>query len=154
MEDDSQDPSDPRTDSDIMGEVSFSPEEEGEVEQRSIVSIFPPASTSEPETTKIPLGRAFPKAKSRKNQGPTSTEMRGSLNQQSALFARQLDNELKSTENVATVVQSKIWEVDFEILHLTAYDILSSVALHALQLHKRVEDPPEGQVAIYKLTMQ
>ncbi|KAL2549364.1 Uncharacterized protein Fot_10894 [Forsythia ovata] len=68
-EDDSHNPSDLRTDSDISGEVQSSLERDGEVEQRSKIAIYPPASTSEPEITRIHLGRALPKEKSKKKQG-------------------------------------------------------------------------------------
>ncbi|KAL2520274.1 hypothetical protein Fot_24197 [Forsythia ovata] len=75
-EDDSQNPSDLRTDSEIRSEVSFSPERKGEVEHMPTFAIYPSTSTSEPKTTKIPLCRALPKAKSKKKHGPAPTEMR------------------------------------------------------------------------------
>ncbi|KAL2500989.1 hypothetical protein Fot_34837 [Forsythia ovata] len=43
--------------------------------------------------------------------------MRGSLNQRSAYFARQLDNELMSTANAAAVDLSKIQEADLEMVN-------------------------------------
>ncbi|KAL2455066.1 hypothetical protein Adt_47461 [Abeliophyllum distichum] len=79
--------------------------------------------------------------------------MRSSLNQQSVPTARQLDDELTLSMNAAAVVQIKIREVNLEVLQL-AYDIFSFVGLHVLYPHERTDDPLEGHVAIYELSMQ
>ncbi|KAL2473277.1 hypothetical protein Fot_49013 [Forsythia ovata] len=116
-----------------MGETQSSPDHDEEVTQRPTVALFPPASTSKPATTKIPFGRALPKAKSRKKQGPAPMEMRGSLYQRGVPSAHQLDDELTSSTNAAVVVQSKIRDADMEVLRL-AYDIPVSIRLHAPNL--------------------
>ncbi|KAL2473363.1 Uncharacterized protein Fot_49099 [Forsythia ovata] len=114
-----------------MGEMQSSPDRDEEVTQRPTVALFPPASTSKP--AKLPFGRALPKAKSRKKQGPAPTEMRGSLYQRGVPSACQLDDELTSSTNAAVVVQSKIRDADMEVLRL-AYDIPVSIHLHAPNL--------------------
>ncbi|KAL2538410.1 hypothetical protein Fot_19801 [Forsythia ovata] len=84
---DSQNPSDPCTDSEIRDEVLSSSKGHGKFDQRLTFAFFPPASTRELEITKIPFGSTLPKAKSKKKQGPTPPEKRDYLDHMKAHVA-------------------------------------------------------------------
>ncbi|KAL2461487.1 hypothetical protein Adt_44907 [Abeliophyllum distichum] len=79
--------------------------------------------------------------------------MRALLSNRDAPVALFLDEELSSSATEASIISNKIRETNLEALQL-AYDILSTVHLRAPQSHERVDNPPEGYIAIYEPVMQ
>ncbi|KAL2497627.1 hypothetical protein Adt_23177 [Abeliophyllum distichum] len=117
---------------------------EEDVDQR------PPASTRGKGRNSV----ALPKAKVRRGSGNAEVpEMRGLLGKRDAPAAQRLDEELKRSVTKASMVCSKITEKDLEDIRLS-YDILVLAMLRVLYPEERVDDPPEGFIAIYKSAMQ
>ncbi|KAL2517535.1 Uncharacterized protein Adt_13782 [Abeliophyllum distichum] len=79
--------------------------------------------------------------------------MRGSLVKRDAPATKVLDEDLRRSATEASMARSRITAEELGDLRLF-YDIPASVILRAPGLEERVDDPPEGFVAIYEPEMQ
>ncbi|KAL2474230.1 hypothetical protein Adt_34966 [Abeliophyllum distichum] len=151
--DGSQNRSDVRTNPSIQGESplsSSSSEVVGEVNQALPASCPSTPSASEREVLPtVPLK----KVGGRKRMDVGVPEMRGSLDKRDAPAARALDEELRRFATEASMAHSRITAEELEDLRLS-YDIPSPVLLRDPSPEERIDNPPEGFVAIYEPAMQ